>query len=72
VTALLLVVVLLAQTLWTLWAGIDAMLRPDWVWHAARMRRGLTLALLVFTCTLGTLVYFLGIRPRLVRAEHPA
>ena len=68
--ALLAVLVLVAQVLWTLWAGVDAMLRPDRYWHAARLSRPLVLTMLVLTCTLGTLVYFGLLRPRLVRAEQ--
>jgi hypothetical protein len=66
---LIVVLLLLLQSLWTIWAGIDAMLQPDRAWREAGASRALTLTLLVVTCSLGTIWYYLVVRPRVRRAQ---
>jgi hypothetical protein len=62
-----LVVLILFGT--TLWAGVDAAFQPERAWRDAGIDRGMTSAILIFSCALGAAYYFVFVRPRLLRAQ---
>lgn len=47
------------------WGILDAALKPDSVWSAADQSKVVWIVLQVFLWTLGALIYFVAIRPRL-------
>ncbi len=53
----------------TLWAGVDAGFQPEQAWRTAGISRGVTSAMIIFTCALGAAYYFAFVRPRLLRAQ---
>ena len=68
--ALLVVIVLLLLFGVTLWAGVDAAFQPRRSWQDAGVDKGVTTAILVFSCALGAAYYFAFVRPRLIRAQQ--
>ncbi len=63
-----------------IWALIDAAMRPDWAWQRAGENKGVYMALLVGSMVVGlfccgllsigmSLVYFLGVRPKVRNVE---
>jgi hypothetical protein len=71
---------LLAGLALPIWALIDAAMRPDWAWQRAGENKGVYMALLVGSMVVGlfccgllsigmSLVYFLGVRPKVRNVE---
>ena len=58
------------------WGIIDAAMRPDNVWAAAQRKRCVWILVQIFLGGIGSVVYFIAIRPKLkeidpVAAPHP-
>lgn len=53
-----------------IWGIIDAATRPDSEWAAADQNKIVWLLVQVFLWVIGSLVYFLAIRPKLSRHRH--
>jgi len=64
--ALVLLFVLLVAL--SLWSVVDSALQPDLAYEKAGVSKGLVTAMLILTCVVGALFYWLVIRPRLRRA----
>jgi nitrate/nitrite transporter NarK len=52
------------------WGIIDAAVRPDAVWAAAGQNKIVWVLVQVFLWTLGAVIYFVAIRPKLVAATY--
>jgi predicted membrane channel-forming protein YqfA (hemolysin III family) len=52
-----------------IWGLVDAATRPDAVWAASGQSKVVWLILQVLLWTLGALIYFIAIRPKLVAAS---
>lgn len=64
----LVILVVLAITAFSLWALVDSALQPAQAYTELGLNRGLVTAMLVLTCVFGAVAYFLLLRPRLLRA----
>jgi uncharacterized membrane protein YqgA involved in biofilm formation len=54
----------------SLWGVIDAALQPDRAYAEIGLRKGLVTGLMILTCAVGAGVYFLAVRPRLLRVQR--
>ena len=54
----------------SLWGVIDAALQPDRAYAEIGLRKGLVTTLMILTCAVGAAVYFLAVRPRLLRVQR--
>ena len=74
------IALILAGLALPIWALIDAAMRPDWAWQRAGENKGVYMALLVGSMVVGlfccgllsigmSLVYFLGVRPKVRNIE---
>lgn len=62
--------VLLLFVAFPIWGIIDAATRPDSEWAVADQNKIVWLLVQVFLWMIGSLVYFLAIRPKLVQARR--
>ncbi len=67
-TELLFVLVVVAFAVFPIWGIIDAALRPDDVWARANQSKVVWILVQIFLWTLGALIYFIAIRPKLTSA----
>jgi hypothetical protein len=51
-----------------IWGIIDAAIRPDAVWAATGQNKIVWVLVQIFLWTLGAIIYFVAIRPKLVAA----
>ena len=51
----------------SLWRIVDASLQPDAAYRDAGLSKGWVTGLLILTCAIGSMGYFLVVRPRLRR-----
>ena len=51
----------------SLWAVVDASLQPDAAYRDAGLSKGWVTGLLILTCAIGSVGYFVWVRPRLRR-----
>jgi hypothetical protein len=65
---LLIILALCAALAFVLWGIADAVRRPPAAWRAAGVSMTMAIVLQVLLGPLGTLLYLLTVRPRLVRA----
>jgi len=71
-----LLVILVAVPLFSIWALIDALIRPDAAWRQAGQRQvvwAVAIALTLPVCLVGTvvaLVYLIAIRPQIAAAQR--
>jgi uncharacterized membrane protein len=68
---LLIILIMLAFIVLPIWGIIDAATKPDHVWAAAGQNKILWIVLQFVLGTLGALIYFLAIRPKLQAAPGP-
>jgi hypothetical protein len=59
------VLVGVAFAVFPIWGIIDAALRPDDVWARANQSKVVWILVQIFLWTLGALIYFIAIRPKL-------
>lgn len=64
----LLLLLLLGLIALSLWGIVDASLQPSTTYAAAGLSKAVVTTMLILTCTLGSLVYFALLRPRLMRS----
>jgi hypothetical protein len=65
---LLILIFLLFTMVLPIWGIIDAAVRPDAVWAAAGQNKIVWVLVQIFLWTLGAVIYFAAIRPKLVAA----
>jgi nitrate/nitrite transporter NarK len=65
---LLIVLTMFVLVVFPIWGIIDAALRPDDVWARANQNKVVWILVQIFLSTLGALIYFLAIRPKLAAA----
>lgn len=65
---LLIILFLLGGMVLPIWGIIDAAIRPDAVWAASGQNKIVWVIIQIFLWTLGAVVYFVAIRPKLVAA----
>jgi hypothetical protein len=68
---ILLLIFMLALSALPIWGIVDAASRPDAVWAATDQNKILWIVLQVVLWTLGAIIYFAAIRPKLVAATTP-
>jgi heme/copper-type cytochrome/quinol oxidase subunit 2 len=68
-TELLIFLLVLALPLWGI---VDAAVRPDSAWRAADQNKVLWIVLMIVLGLIGTLIYFIAIRPKVRAAESSA
>jgi hypothetical protein len=65
---LLILLFLLVTFIFPIWGIIDAAIRPDAVWAATGQNKIVWVLVQIFLWTLGAIIYFVAIRPKLVAA----
>lgn len=65
---MLIILFLLGGMVIPIWGIIDAAIRPDAVWAATGQNKIVWVIIQIFLWTLGAIVYFVAIRPKLVAA----
>ena len=69
---LLIIIFIIGSLVLPVWGIIDAAIRPDDVWAAAGQNKIVWVLVQIFLWTLGALIYFIAIRPKLVAALAPS
>ena len=73
VPELLIILFILGGMVLPVWGIVDAAIRPDPVWAAAGQNKVVWVIIQIFLWTLGAVIYFVAIRPKLVAAaDRPA
>jgi hypothetical protein len=73
VPELLIILFILGGMVLPVWGIVDAAIRPDSVWAAAGQNKVVWVIIQIFLWTLGAVIYFVAIRPKLVAAaDRPA
>ncbi|MGQ0434503.1 MAG: hypothetical protein ACT452_19115 [Microthrixaceae bacterium] len=65
---LIIILLMFVFAVFPIWGIIDAALRPDDAWARANQNKVVWILVLIFLWTLGALIYFLAIRPKLAAA----
>jgi hypothetical protein len=65
---LVILVFVLFNLIFPIWGIIDAAMRPDPVWAATGQNKIVWILVQIFLWTLGAIIYFVAIRPKLVAA----
>ena len=68
---ILILLMLLFGFVLPIWGIVDAATKPDHVWAAAGQSKVLWIILQIVLGTLGAIIYFAAIRPKLVAAPPP-
>lgn len=68
---LLIIFIIIGSLVLPIWGIIDAAVRPDAVWAAAGQNKIVWVLVQIFLWTLGAVIYFIAIRPKLVAALPP-
>jgi quinol-cytochrome oxidoreductase complex cytochrome b subunit len=71
-TELIVVLFIFALLALPLWGIVDAAVRPDSAWRAADQNKVLWIVLMIVLGLIGTLIYFIAIRPKVSAAERRA
>jgi uncharacterized membrane protein len=68
---ILILLILLAGFVFPIWGIIDAAVKPEPVWTATGQSKVLWIILQIVLGALGTIIYFVAIRPKLVAGTSP-
>lgn len=65
---IVIILFILATMVLPVWGIVDAAIRPDSVWAATGQNKVVWVIIQIFLWTLGAVIYFIAIRPKLVAA----
>jgi hypothetical protein len=69
---ILIILFILGGMVLPVWGIVDAAIRPDPVWAATGQNKIVWVIIQIFLWTLGAVIYFIAIRPKLVAAVPPS